>query len=306
MNNNSSLAVLIHLKSKLHKWKNIAILAIIFSILLIFKLIFFPSFNSQIIEENFIASINIDGVIFEDNYREKILLEIAKSKAVKAVIVNIDSQGGGIVGSEILYNNLREIAKEKPTVILLKSVAASGGYMAAIAGDYIIAHNGTLTGSIGVLMESPEITELAKKIGIKLNSYKSSPLKGSPSPFEKPSPQVDLVMQEAINDSHKFFSDLVKMRRAEKLNKQNLTKIFDGRIFTGRQALEVGLVDKIGNKKDALEYLKSQNIDTEKLPIKEIEIIENKKRFFDKFFSLLPFIGAAKLENKQEIMAIMP
>lgn len=306
MNNNSSLAVLIHLKSKLHKWKNIAILAIIFSVFLTLKFTFFSSFDSQIIEENFIASIDIDGVIFEDNHRSKILAEIAESKSVKAVIVNIDSQGGGIVGSEILYNDLREIAKVKPMVVLMKSVAASGGYMASVASDYIIAHNGTLTGSIGVLMESPEITKLADKIGIKLNSYKSSPLKGSPSPFEKSSAQIDAVMQEAIDDSYKFFTDLVKVRRGEKLKKQYLNKAFDGRIFTGRQALEIGLIDKIGNKKDAIEYLKSRNVDTDNLPLREIEITENKKKFFDKFFSLLPFIGGAKLESKQEIMAIIP
>lgn len=304
--NNNGLAILIHIKSKLHKWKNIAILAIIFSVFLILNQVSPSIFNSQIIEENFIAKINIEGVIFEDEFRDKTLQEVAKSKFIQAVIVNINSQGGGIVGSEILYNNLREIAKEKPLVVVMKSLAASGGYMASIASDYIIAHNGTLTGSIGVLMESPEITELARKIGIKLNSYKSSELKGAPSVFEKTSPKIDAVMQEAINDSHKFFSDLVKARRENKLHKEYLPQIFDGRIFTGRQALAVGLVDKIGGEKDALEYLKSQKIDVENLPLREVKISENKKRFFDKFFNLLPFLDGAKLENKQQIMAIIP
>jgi protease-4 len=304
--NKDNLAALLHLRTKLHKWKNIAILAVVFSLLLLLQTIFGVKLGGKVIEEDYIASIKIDQVIFEDDYRSKILKEVLDSNSIKAVIININSPGGGIVGSEILFNELREIAKVKPTVVLMGSLAASGGYMAAIASDYIVAHNGTLTGSIGVLMESPEVTELANKIGVKLNSYKSSPLKGAPSMFEKSTPAIDAVMQESIADSHKFFSDLVKERRGEKLDKANYAKIFDGRIFTGRQALEVGLVDKVGGKKDALDYLGVQKIDVEKLPIYEVEIEKTDKRFFDKFLNLLPFFSEKKFKNSQQIMAVMP
>jgi protease-4 len=178
--------------------------------------------------------------------------------------------------------------------------------MAAIAADYIVAHNGTLTGSIGVLMESPELTGLADKLGVKLNTYKSSPLKGSPSMFEKSTPLVDAAIQESITDSYKFFVDLVKERRGDKLNKTQLNKIFDGRVFTGRQALEVGLIDKVGGKKDALDYLETQKIDVKNLPINDVEIEKNDKRFFDKFLNLLPFFSGKEFKNSGQIMAVMP
>lgn len=244
-----NLAALIYLKNKVHKWKNITLLVSIFSAIITLKMIFGDGLSGSVIDGDFIASIKIEGVILEDDFRSKVLKEIAEEKSVKAVIVNIDSPGGGIVGSEILFDDLRTIAANKPMVVLMGSVAASGGYMAAVAADYIIAHNGTLTGSIGVLMESPEVTDLAQKIGVKFNTYKSSPLKGSPSPFEKSNPLVDSVIKETIADSYKFFSDLVRERRGDKLNKKFLDIILDGRVFTGRQALEIGLIDEVGGKR---------------------------------------------------------
>jgi protease-4 len=306
MNNSDNLAALLHLKSKLHKWKNIAILLAVFAVLLVVKSMFGIGFENSVIEEDYIANIKIDQVIFEDDFRSEVLKEVAENKSIKAVIVNINSPGGGIVGSEILFNDLRAIAKEKPTVVLMGSLAASGGYMAAIASDYIVAHNGTLTGSIGVLMEAPEVTNLAEKLGVKLNVYKSSPLKGSPSMFEKSTPTIDAVMQESIADSYQFFADLVKMRRGEKLNKQQLNKIFDGRVFTGRQAFEAGLVDKVGSKQDVLDYLEQQKIDVKKLPIHDIEIEKTDKRFFDKFLNFLPFFDGKNVKNSEQIMAVMP
>lgn len=306
MRSSDNLAALIYLKGKVHKWKNIALLLAIFAVLLTFKSIFGNGLSGGALEGDYIASIKIDGVIFEDDYRSKILKEVAETKAVKAVIVNIDSPGGGIVGSEILFDDLRNIAANKPIVVVMGSVAASGGYMAAIASDYIIAHNGTLTGSIGVLMESPEVTELAQKVGVKFNTYKSSPLKGSPSPFEKPNALVDQVIKESISDSFKFFADLVRERRGDKINKKFANIVFDGRVFTGRQALAAGLIDKVGGKDEALTYLESQKIDVKKLQIHEVEITEHEKKFFDKFLGFLPFFdGVKNLNSGQKIMAIM-
>ncbi len=191
--------------------------------------------------------------------------------------------------------------------MLMHSVAASGGYMAAISSDHIIAHNGTLTGSIGVLMQSAELVELAQKLGVKFTTYKSAPLKASPSPFERSNEIVDQVVQESIKDSAEFFFDLVKSRRGEKLNKKEFSKIFDGRVFTGRQALKAGLIDEIGGKKQALDYLKTKyNIDSSSVSIREIDIVKPSNKFFDKLSSSLPFFGAAKQLSGHEIMAVMP
>ena len=262
--------------------------------------------SGGVIDGDAIASIKIEGVIFENDFRSKVLKEIAEEKSIKAVIVNINSPGGGIVGSEILFDDLRGIAATKPMVVVMGSVAASGGYMAAIASDYIIAHNGTLTGSIGVLMESPEVVGLAEKLGVKLNSYKSSPLKGSPSPFEKPNALVAKVVQESIADSYQFFTDLVRERRGEKITKKFSHIVFDGRVFTGRQALAAGLVDKVGGKDEALAYLEANKIDVKNLPIRDIEITDGEKKIFNKFLGFLPFFdGVKNMNSGSQIMSIM-
>jgi protease-4 len=307
MQNNDHLAALIYLKNKVHKWKNIALLLGIFSAIILFKSLFGSGLNKGPIDSDFIANIKIEGAIFEDEYRSEVLAKLAEEKSVKAVIVNINSPGGGIVGSEMLYHDLRKIAEKKPIVVVMESVAASGAYMAAIASDYIIAYNGTLTGSIGVLMESPEVTELAQKIGVKLNSFKSSPLKASPSPFEKTSPLVQKVVMSSINDSYQFFSGLVKERRANRLNPKFINEALDGRVFTGRQALQVGLVDQIGGQEEALAYLAENKIDVKNLSVEKVEIIERENKLIDRLVGFLPFFGNAVSSNSSnKIMAIMP
>ena len=307
MNKSDNLAALVYLKSKVSKWKNIAFLFAILSLLMLARSVFSDGLSDGLSDGDYIASIKIDGVITEDDYRDEVLEKISKEDSIKAVIVNIDSPGGGIVGSEILFQSLKNISAHKPIVVVMGSVAASGGYMAAVASEYIIAHNGTLTGSIGVLMESPEVTELAKKIGVKLNTYKSSPLKGSPSPFEKPSAMVDAVINESIKDSYQFFADLVRERRGNKLVK-NTSAVLDGRVFTGRQALKVGLIDEIGDKEQALNYLnKAHKIDTKKLSVKQVAIAKEEGKLLDKFFGFLQFFdGAKSLNSSHKIMAIMP
>lgn len=306
MQNTDHLAALVYLKNKVHKWKNITLLLGIFSAIILFKSIFGNGLNKGPIDSDFIANIKIEGVIFEDEHRSEVLAKLAEEKSVKAVIIDINSPGGGIVGSEMLYHDLRKIAEQKPIVVVMESVAASGAYMAAIASDYIIAYNGTLTGSIGVLMESPEVTELAQKIGIKFNSFKSSPLKASPSPFEKTSPLVEKVLMSSINDSYQFFSGLVKERRAGRLNPKLINEALDGRIFTGRQALQVGLIDKIGGHEEALAYLAESKIDVKELPIEKIEIIEHENKLIDRFVGMLPFFNKSNGKNSNsKIMAIL-
>lgn len=307
MESPNNIAALIYLKDKVHKWKNVALMLAVFASFLLLKSLFGFGFEGGVIEEASIASIKIDQIIFEDDFRSKVLKEIADNDSIKAVVVNIDSPGGGIVGSEILFNDLRAIAAKKPMVVLMGSLAASGGYMAAIASDYIVAHNGTLTGSIGVLMEAPNVASLAEKVGVTLRTYKSAPLKGSPSPFEKSNPLVDRVIQGSIDDSYKFFTDLVKSRRGDKLNKKMINIAFDGRAFTGRQALEIGLVDKVGSKTDAMDYLASLKIDVKNLPVHEVEITQSEKKLLDKFLGILPFFNGGKFANRgEQIMAVMP
>lgn len=308
-----NFAALIYLKSQCRKWKNIAYLMIIITFLLGTKLIFSSSdtTNNNLESDisNYIASIKIEGIIFDDDYRTKILKKIAEQKNIKAVIINVDSPGGGVVGSEVLYDNLREIAKNKPIVAVMGAMATSGGYMTSIASDHIIARNGTLTGSIGVIIQSSEFTGMADKLGIKFLTYKSSPLKGAPSPFEKSNPAVERVINESIKDTYEFFSGLVIERRGNKLKKKDLATITDGRIFTGRQALKEGLVDQIGGEKEALAYLKTKQIDTENLPVKEVSIEEPEDGFVSKLVGKESLSKAVAKslgfkEKSEQIMAI--
>mgnify|MGYP001968323025 CR=1 FL=1 len=206
-----------------------------------------------------------------------------------------------MVGSEILFNELRAVKAKKPIVAVMKSVAASGGYMVAIASDHIIAHNGTLTGSIGVLLQSPELTGVAKKVGFDLKTYKSAPLKAVPHPLEKTTPYADRVIQSSINDSADFFFSLVKQSRGKKLSKSKYKTAFDGRIFTGRQALKMGLIDQIGGQQDALRYLKEKHKVTD-LDVRTLELKDQKDILLKKLSGFLPI----SVKSNGKIMALLP
>lgn len=296
---------ILYLKNKVHKWRNISFFLAIFAILLSFKTIFFSQHNEVNSLSNYIAEIEINEVIFNDNHRNKILKKIASQDNAKAVIVTINSPGGGIVGSEILFKDLLLIAQKKPLVVLMESIATSGAYMASIASDYIVAHNGTLTGSIGVLMQAPNISELAKKIGVTVKNYKSSPIKGYPSIAEDQNQEYDKIIQASIDDSQKFFRQLVIERRGDRLSKDHINQIFDGRIFTGRQALKAGLIDKIGFKEDAIAYLIAKDPTLKDLPLRTISVIEEDKKFINKFINMVPLLKDIQLNNISQEYGIM-
>ncbi len=298
----NNIAILSYLKDKVHKWKNISVTLIIVILLLLFKMIL-PSSIDHIETGSYIAQIDIEDTIIEDQFRSKVLKKIKEDNSIKALIFNINSPGGSMVGSEILYNELQAIKANKPIVAVMNSVAASGGYMVSLAADHIIAHNGTLTGSIGVLMQSPELSDMAQKVGFDLKTYRSAPLKAVPNPFEKASPYADRVIQSSINDSADFFFDLVKSSRGKKLSKSSYKTAFDGRVFTGRQAVKIGLIDEIGNNDSALAYLKNvKKLDIDKLEVKNVKLENPKEVFLKKLSGFLPI----SVKNSSKIMAVLP
>lgn len=258
-------------KKQLIKWKLFSLLLIIIALLTIDRRVieFSKFFNGNLIQQPHIASIKIEEVILDDLDRAKNLESIAENENIKAVILHVNSPGGSVVGSEILYNALQKIAKAKPVVVVMGSLAASGGYLIALGGDYIVAHNGTLTGSIGVIMQSAEITELAEKLGVKFENFKSDILKAAPNPTEKVTPEVREATMDTIYHVYDYFIEQVSIKR--KLNIDYVRKIADGRIYSGRQALELKLVDAVGNQDTALEWLY-----TKKNIAKELEIIDTK------------------------------
>src|SRR5271156_1006310 len=231
----------------------------------------------------YIARVTISGLIRGDQDRVEQLDRLAQSSTARAVIVHVDSPGGTTAGSEQLYDSLSRLREKKPLVIVVDSMAASGGYITAIAGDHIVAQQTSLVGSIGVLFQYPNFAELLDKIGVKVESVKSTPLKAAPDGFEPTSPEATAALNSIIQDSYAWFKGLVQDRRH--LTDAELATDADGRVFTGHQALDLKLIDELGDERTALAWLaKEKNVDT-KLPVRDYEL---QSRLGD-----LPFLHAA-------------
>jgi len=271
-------------KFQLAKWKIICLLLISAIIFIVGNKIFANkniSYLSKDMSGDYIANILLEEIIYDDLSRVKKLEKIAVDKNVKAVIIHINSPGGSVVGSEMLYNSFRKIAKNKPVVVVMDSVAASGGYLIALGGDYIIAHNGTITGSIGVLMEMPEITELAERVGIKFNHFKSNPLKANPSFTEKLNSEAEKAVMDNIYDVYDYFTELVSKRR--NLDLDFVRKIADGRVYSAKLAMQYKLIDEIGNEDSAIKWLEEKRDIPKNLKILEIKL-NPRDKIIDMFF----------------------
>jgi protease-4 len=214
-----------------------------------------------------IARLTIDGFISEDRKQTELIEKLAETNAVKAVIVSINSTGGATAGGEALYEALRELAKAKPTVATIGTFGASAAYMAAIATDHIVARRSSITGSIGVLFQFPEVSKLLDTVGVRVEELKSAPLKAEPSPFKPASEEAKAVVQGVINDTYDWFVDIVAERR--KLARPNARALADGRIFSGRQALGAALIDEIGGEDEAIAWLAAKKGVDKKLPVKD-------------------------------------
>ena len=204
--------------------------------------------------EKQIARIAIEGTITEDRDQLKMLKDIADNDNVAGVLLFVNSPGGTTTGGEALYEGLRTIAKKKPVVAQFGTVAASAGYIVGLATDHIVARGNTITGSVGVIVQWPEVVQLLDKLGVKVNEIKSGPLKASPSPFEPLDEGGKKVAEGMENDGFKWFVNLVETRRGVKA--ADIPGLMDGRIFSGREALEAKLVDQLGGEDDAVKWLK--------------------------------------------------
>jgi protease-4 len=231
-----------------------------------------------------IARIKISGLIRGNQDRVEALDRLAKSRAV-AVIIHIDSPGGTTAGSQQLFDALRELQAKKPTVVVVDGLAASGAYIAAIAADRIIAEDTSLVGSIGVLFQYPNFTDVMKTLGIKMEEVKSSPLKAAPNGFEPTSPEARAAIEAIVVDSYAWFKGLVKDRRG--MDDAQLARVADGRVFTGRQAVGLKLIDGLGNEKIALAWLESEKKVPANTPVRDFSL--------EPRFSELSFLHVAAL-----------
>ena len=178
-----------------------------------------------------IARVAITGMITEDRKLLKLLADIEEDDKVQGLILTINSPGGTTVGGEAIFEAVRRIADKKPVTASVSTLAASAGYMIAVASDHVVARRSSIVGSIGVIFQYPQASELLKKIGVSLEEVKSSPLKAEPSPFHVPPPGAEKALKEIIDDSYKWFVDLVTDRRP--LSRAQVLKLADGRIYSG-------------------------------------------------------------------------
>src|SRR3954452_14373571 len=237
---------------------------------------------------DYIARVKITGLIRNDQDRVEALEKLAKSSA-KAVIVHVDSPGGTTAGSEQLHESLRRLAAAKPLVVVVDGLAASGGYIAAMSADYIVAQQTSLVGSIGVLFQYPNFTEVLKTVGVKVEEIKSSPLKAAPNGFEPTSPEARAAIEALVKDSYAWFRDMVRDRR--KMDDETLQRVADGRVFTGRQGVELRLIDELGNEKTAIDWLTREKGLKPDTPVRNWDL---KSRFGD--LSILHMATAAMLD----------
>jgi protease-4 len=212
-----------------------------------------------------IARVAIEGIITGDERTLKLLRDIRESNA-RAVLLSIESPGGTTTGAERLYDEIRHLAEKKPVVATVGTMAASGGYIAALAADAIVARGNSLVGSIGVLFQFPNVTKLLSTVGVQVEEVKSSPLKAAPNGFEPTSDAARAAIAALVADSFDWFKGLVKERR--KLDDSELAQVADGRVFTGRQAVPLKLIDQIGGEREAISWLESEKGVAKGLPVR--------------------------------------
>ncbi len=200
-----------------------------------------------------IARVNVEGIIHDNREQQKLLRELAENDHVKAVILRINSPGGTTTGGESLYEVIREVSEKKPVVAVFGTVATSAAYLIALASDYIVARSNTITGSVGVIFQWAEVSELMKSIGVKVEEIKSGPLKATPSPFQPIDDRGRALAEEMVKESQAWFLSLVAERRA--LDPDAVPGLESGRIFSGRRAQQLKLIDALGGEQTAIQWL---------------------------------------------------
>jgi protease IV len=195
--------------------------------------------------DNKVGIVKVEGFIGDTRDVVEQLNQFGKDDAIKAVVLRIDSPGGGVASSQEIYAAVTDLKKKKKVITSMGSLAASGGYMVACATDKIVANPGTMTGSISAVMHFANVEELLKKLGLKASAIKSGKFKDIGSPVREMTAEERALLQELVDDIYDQFLDMVA--RDRNIPKENLRKIADGRIFTGRQAQKLGLVDYLGD-----------------------------------------------------------
>jgi len=229
------------------------------------------------IGQDYIARISVENIIDIDRERNEILDEIAKNKKIRAVIMHINSPGGTAAGGETLYLALKDLNAKKPVIAIMNNMATSAAYMIALPTERIFAQRSSLTGSIGVIMQTPNLKGLAEKIGVDVQTVRTGSMKGEPMMLEEMTPETRTVMQDLLNDFYEVFVEMVAEHRP--LTADEVRPLADGRVYSGKQAFSLKLIDALGGEKEARKWLSSNKSISGTLEIKNVKLHRPKSPF---------------------------
>jgi protease-4 len=260
------------IKRRLFVWRSLTVIAVLGAVLVALRGAHVAVGGAHV------ERLTISGIISDNSKLNEAINKLADNGSVKALIVAIDSPGGSVAGGEGLHDAIARIAVKKPVVAVMGGTAASAGYMIAVPAERIFAREATLTGSIGVLLETGEVSGLLGKIGISTDAIVSGPLKDQPS-FTKPtSPEGRQVLQALVMDMYDQFVGMVATGRH--MDPARVRELADGRAYTGHQALKLGLVDQIGDEHDAREWLAKTKGVSADLPVDDLSTDSLSGRLF--------------------------
>ena len=241
------------LRRRLSIWR---VLAVIAGTLALGLLLFSSAERGGLLEQRQIARVTIEGLITDDRDLLRLLAKVGESDRVAGVILAVNSPGGTTVGGEALFEALRDLAKKKPLVAQFGTVSTSAAYIVGLATDWIVARGNTITGSVGVIFQWPEFSQLLEKLGIKVNEIKSGPLKANPSPFQPLDEPGRAAAEKMVAESQRWFVNLVRTRRG--IDTASVPGLEDGAVFSGRDALTYKLIDEIGGEAEVVKYLEER------------------------------------------------
>ena len=259
------------LKRRLNFWRVLAVVAVVAAL----AVVAVPHVG---VGGRYVARINIVGVITEDRKLTDALLALAKDPAVPAVIVAVDSPGGSVAGGESIHAALMKVAAAKPVVTVMRGTAASAGYMVSLPAERIFARDATLTGSIGVILETVQFSGLLGKLGVDAEAITSGPLKDQPSYTRPLTDQGRAYLNGLVQDMYDQFVTMVG--QARHMDVDAVKKLADGRAYTGRQAKALGLVDEIGGEAEARAWLAQKHGVAESIPVRDLQMSSLLQRTF--------------------------
>ncbi|HLT79364.1 MAG TPA: signal peptide peptidase SppA [Ferrovibrio sp.] len=254
------------LARRLNWWRSLAVLAVV--ALFLGALYWIDPGNVIQRRQDHVARFEIEGIITQNDWWMEKLQEIEEDDRARALIVYINSPGGSTYGGEALFTALRRVAEKKPTVAVIGTLGASAGYMAAIAADRVFARETSLTGSIGVLFQTAEFSQLLAKLGIGAESIASGELKDEPSPIKPLSPAGREQIRRMVMETHEWFVNLVAERR--QMPREKVAELADGRVYSGRLAAENGLIDALGGVEEARRWLAQSHGIPSELPLRDV------------------------------------